>query len=100
MRHVGSNSEFAEIAAQLGLVTKGDPAVAIVDWCQAKTAAFMTEYGGCGNSDELLAICAQKTGTRFEVIETLETLDALVRTFVARGENQFATLEGEFERGV
>jgi hypothetical protein len=100
MRHAGPNSAIAEIAAQLGLVTRGDSAAAIVEWCQAKTAAFMTEYGGCGDCDELLALCAQKTGTRFEVIDTLEALDALVRTFLAHGENQFATLESEFERGV
>jgi hypothetical protein len=60
----------------------------------------MAEYGGCRSSDELLAICAQKTGTRFEVVESLAGLDTLVKTWVSRGEMQFATLEREFERGV
>src|SRR5215469_9476928 len=100
MRHAVSNSAITAIDAQLGLETKGDPAAAIVEWCQAKTAAFVTEYGGCTNCDELLAICAQKIGTRFEVIETLDALDVFVRAFVACGENQFATLETGFERGV
>src|SRR5689334_3320912 len=99
MRLGRSNSAISEIGAQLGFVGAIDPS-AIVELCLAKTAAFMAEFGGCDTCEELLAICAQKTGTRFEIVETLAGLDALVEAFVSRGEGQFATLENEFERGV
>jgi hypothetical protein len=88
------------LAEDLGIRHAGDAAAAIVAWCQSKVSQYMNEYGGCDTSDELLAICAQKTGTRFEVIDSPERLDAVTQEWVARGEKLFATLEQEFERGV
>jgi hypothetical protein len=60
----------------------------------------MAEYGGCGTSDDLLYISAQKTGTRFEVVSSNEDLGCVMGSMAGRGEGQFATVEREFERGV
>jgi hypothetical protein len=97
---LSSTREIAQVAAELGIHCGSDASTAIVKWCQANAARYMAEYGGCGTADELLAICAQKVGTRFEVIRTVEELNAVLRLWGARGETQFATLEQEFERRV
>jgi hypothetical protein len=99
-REPSSEPAIIEIAGKLGLAGAINPSSAIIEGCQMKAAAFMAEYGGCENSEELLAICAQKLGTRFVVIETLEGLDAFVRASLSRKEIHFATVESEFERGV
>jgi hypothetical protein len=97
---LSASPAIGNIATELGISLGKDPVRAIVGYCQAVTSAYMTEYGGCSTSDELLYICAQKTGTRFEVASSNEDLDRVMRSWADRGERQFATVEREFERGV
>jgi hypothetical protein len=101
MAHGLSGSAAIEaIAKELGIPSAGDPVRVIVGYCQEITAGHFADYGDCRTSDEVLQICSQKVGTRFEVISSLGDLDRIMRAYVNRGELQFATLEREFERGV
>ena len=99
-RGLSASPAIRRIAEEMGILFEKDPARALIDYCQTVTARYIAEYGGCSTSGELLNICAQKTGTRFEVVSTNQELDHLMQSWVGRGELQFATIEREFERGV
>ena len=79
------------IAKERGIPLAGDPVRGIVRYCQKITAGHLADYGDCRTSDELLQICAQKVGTRFEVVSSLNDLDRIMRAYANRGELQFAT---------
>jgi hypothetical protein len=96
---VQNQSLVEHLAGELGL-TGADPAHAIISFCEARVASFIGEFDGCSTLSGLLEIAAQKSGSRFEVIDTNETLDRIVRKYVERSELAFATLEREFLRGV
>lgn len=99
-RGFSENQTLESVATELGIPFGDNPVQAIVRYCQEITAKNIADYGGCNTSDELLQICAQKVGTRFEVISSIEDLDRATRSWVNRGESQFASVEREFERGV
>jgi hypothetical protein len=99
-RGLSRNQTLETIATELGILFGDDPVRAIVRYCQEITAGYIADYGGSNTSDELLQICAQKAGTRFEVVSSIEDLDRTMLSWVNRGESQFATVEREFERGV
>jgi hypothetical protein len=99
-RRLSEDPAIKAIAKDLGLSATRNSVEAIVGHCQERTVGYMDEFGGCRTSDELLSVCAQKCGARIEVASSLEDLDRLMRSWTARGEKQFATLEREFERGV
>ena len=99
-RRLSGSLAIETIAKELGIPLGDDPVRAIVGYCQEITAGHLAAYGDCRTSDELLQVCAQKVGTRFEVVSSVNDLDRVMRSYANRGELQFATLEREFERGV
>lgn len=99
-RRLSGNPTIEAIAKELGIPLADDPVRSTVRYCQKITAWHLAEYGDCRTSGELLQICAQKAGTRFEVVSSLNDLDRVMRAYANRGELQFATIEREFERGV
>ncbi len=99
-RGLSGNRPIETIAKELGIPYADDSVRAIVRYCQEITAGYRADYGFCNTSDELLQICAQKVGTRFEVVSSINDLDRIMRSWANRGEFQFATVEREFEGGV
>jgi hypothetical protein len=100
MARAPSNADIITIADELGLPLSNDPSGKIVAYCQDLTAFYIREYEECSTSDELLSICAQKMGTKFEILSSNSDLDRTMSMWAERGELQFATIERELERGA
>ena len=98
-RLLQNRSRVEQLAGELGL--KGaDPVQAIISSCESMVGSFIDEFDGCSTLSELVEIAGQKSGTRFEVIDTNEILDSTMRKYTERGELSFANLEREFLKNV
>ena len=83
--------QAAILARDLGLPASVDPVEAIVSWCEKRVGQFLKQLS-CSNLEDLLALVANKAGTRFRVVHTDIELQELVDEYVTRGERSFATL--------
>ena len=91
--------EVTDLARQLDI----DPNHAVeglLAFCDQRIRSFIHKFKNCDTFSDLLEVCAQECGTRFEVIDSSRALDATVAKYLARNESAFAILEQEFMRGV
>jgi hypothetical protein len=92
---LNSSVAIHRLAADLRLRTSENPVRAVLAYCHRRITKFLKEYGTCSTLDELLALLANKLGTRIIEINNDQELRELQSQFVNRGELIFATLDRE-----
>ena len=71
------------------------PVLAVFGYCHRKIRKLLRDYGTCSTLAELLALLANKLGTRLIEINSDEELRDLQSQYVSRGELIFALLDQE-----
>jgi len=94
-----NSPEVIALARQLG-VANGSPVQGLLAFSDQRVRSFIRKFKTCDTLVDLLDISAQQCGTRFEIVNSSQALDALVAKYATRNEPIFAILEREFMRGV
>lgn len=92
--------QIHKLASDLGLKFTGDPAQAILDYCDGRIQAILREFGPFGTLTELLDCVANKVETTFHMIHTDRDLAEVKAEFLDKGEAAFVKLESDLNPEV
>ncbi len=92
--------QLNKLAEDLGLKSSGDPAAAILGYCDVKVGKFLDELDPGASLSEFLEWVGAKVGTRFRCIHTDSDLQSIIAEFVSLGETVFARLDKELSDDV
>lgn len=87
--------QIVTLARDLGIKYTGDPAEAILDYCDARIQAILKEVGPCGTLTDLLDWVTHKVDTTFRMVYTDADLAEVKAEFLEKGEMAFVKLESD-----
>jgi len=88
------------LARDLGLKPKGDPVLAVREYCEQRVMGMIQEFSSCETLTDLIETVRGRLEATFEIVRDDEELRQIRDRYIEKREAAFANLEAELSRDV